>query len=442
MPSRPAESTAKQPAPQPASMSASLKIASWNINSVRARVEIVEKFLTQEAPDILCLQETKVRDSEFPEGLFRRLGYDQIIICGQPMHHGVAIVSRLPMREDDRHDWQDNGEARHVGVRLDCGIRLENVYIPAGGDVPDRAVNPKFGQKLDFIGRMTRWSEGVRCPTIVVGDFNVAPLECDVWSHKQLINVVSHTPIEVDALRRGWPVAVGEISFLAVETADEEGLAEFDGDTPSGLLIAGNRAATLKLTNQREALPTEPVLIVRAPWIDLAAAIAVADPALDLAYPLKGPFKTAPLCSPPTAEAAMRLARLAGLLPALFTRRDAPAEMRVAADDVMTFGSGADLRIVSRARLPSRFAEKAEIVAFRSDGDTAEHVALIVGDPAGEPPLVRVHSECLTGDALGSLKCDCGPQLSAALEAIAASGWGILLYLRQEGRSIGLVNKL
>jgi len=181
-------------------MSSSLKIASWNINSVRARVEIVEKFLTQEAPDILCLQETKVRDYEFPEGLFRRLGYDQIIICGQPMHHGVAIVSRLPMREDDRHDWQDNGEARHVGVRLDCGIRLENVYIPAGGDVPDRAVNPKFGQKLDFIGRMTRWSEGVRCPTIVVGDFNVAPLECDVWSHKQLINVVSHTPIEVEAL--------------------------------------------------------------------------------------------------------------------------------------------------------------------------------------------------------------------------------------------------
>ena len=108
----------------------------------------------------------------------------------------------------------------------------------------------------------------------------------------------------------------------------------------------------------------------------------------------------------------------------------------------MTFGTGADLRIVSRARLPNRFAEKGEIVAFRSDGDTIEHVALIIGDPNGEPPLVRVHSECLTGDALGSLKCDCGPQLEAALAAIAASGWGILLYLRQEGRSIGLVNKL
>lgn len=247
----------------------------------------------------------------------------------------------------------------------------------------------------------------------------------------------------IDALRRGWPAAVDEISFLAVETADESGLAAFDGEgAPAALLLSGNRAATLKLTNQREALPTEPVLVRRAAWIDLDAATAIADPALDLAYPFKGPFQTAPLCSPPTAAAALRLARLAGLLPALFTRRDGPAEARVAAGDVMTFGAGADLRIVSRARLPTRFAEKGEIIAFRADGDTAEHVALIVGDPNGAPPLVRVHSECLTGDALGSLKCDCGPQLEAALAAIAASGWGILLYLRQEGRSIGLVNKL
>src|SRR3954465_1052616 len=103
----PAASTGQKQPAKPATMSSSLKIASWNINSVRARVEIVERFLTEESPDILCLQETKVRDSEFPEGLFRRLGYDHVIICGQPMHHGVAIVSRLPMREDDRHDWQD-----------------------------------------------------------------------------------------------------------------------------------------------------------------------------------------------------------------------------------------------------------------------------------------------------------------------------------------------
>ena len=247
----------------------------------------------------------------------------------------------------------------------------------------------------------------------------------------------------IDALRRGWPVALGDISFLAIETADEDGLAAFDGTgTPASLLISGNRAATLKLTNQRDAEPAEPVLIRRAPWLDLATACAIADPALDLATPFKGPFQTAPLCSPPTARAALRLARLAGLLPAHFTRREGPAEARTNVADVMAFGTGADLRIVSRARLPNRFAERAEIIAFRSDGDTAEHVALMIGAPGGQPPLVRVHSECLTGDALGSLKCDCGPQLAAALEAIAASGWGILLYLRQEGRSIGLVNKL
>ena len=183
-------------------MSSFLKIASWNINSIRARIDIVERFLREESPDILCLQETKVEDSQFPAGMFRQLGYNHQIICGQRMHHGVAILSRVPMREVARQDWQANGEARHVGIRLDCGIRLENVYVPAGGDIPDRDRNPKFGQKLDFIERMTRWSEQCGEPTILVGDLNVAPLECDVWSHKQLINVVSHTPVEIDALTR------------------------------------------------------------------------------------------------------------------------------------------------------------------------------------------------------------------------------------------------
>jgi exodeoxyribonuclease-3 len=179
-----------------------MKIASWNINSVRFRVEIVEQFLREESPDILCLQETKVIDGDFPEAPFRALGYDHVIKHGQRMHHGVAIVSRVPVVEDDRFDWQANQEARHVGVRLPNGVRLENVYVPAGGDVPDRAVNPKFGQKLDFVERMTRWATDLRVPTILTGDFNIAPLESDVWSHKQLLNVVSHTPIEVDALNR------------------------------------------------------------------------------------------------------------------------------------------------------------------------------------------------------------------------------------------------
>jgi exodeoxyribonuclease-3 len=183
-------------------MSSSLKVASWNINSVRARIEIVEQFLTQEQPDILCLQETKVIDCDFPRAMFLRLGYRHIILCGQRMHHGVAIISRVPLVEEVRNDWQANGEARHIGVRLPSGIRLENVYVPAGGDVPDRDQNPKFGQKLDFVERMTRWSEACRCPTLLVGDFNIAPLPCDVWSHKQLLSVVSHTPVEVDSLGR------------------------------------------------------------------------------------------------------------------------------------------------------------------------------------------------------------------------------------------------
>ena len=179
-----------------------LKIASWNINSVRARIEIVERFLAEEQPDILCLQETKVIDGIFPHEMFARLGYVHRVLNGQPMHHGVAILSRVPLDAESptRYDWQDNGEARHIGVRLPNGVRLENVYVPAGGDIPDAALNPKFGQKLAFLDRMTRWSEGLREPTVLVGDFNVAPLECDVWSHKQLLDVVSHTPIEVETL--------------------------------------------------------------------------------------------------------------------------------------------------------------------------------------------------------------------------------------------------
>jgi exodeoxyribonuclease-3 len=179
-----------------------LKIASWNINSVRARIDLVTRFLQEEAPDILCLQETKVTDDIFPGGVFRQMGYNHHILHGQPMHHGVAIISKVPMREDDRLDWQANKEARHVGVRLDNGVRLENVYVPAGGEVPDREQNPKFGQKLDILERMIAWAEKLETPTILTGDFNIAPMECDVWSHKQLVDVVSHTPVECELLGR------------------------------------------------------------------------------------------------------------------------------------------------------------------------------------------------------------------------------------------------
>ncbi len=177
-----------------------ITIASWNINSVRARIDIVEKFLLEARPDVLCLQETKVVNDQFPAGIFRQLGYNHLLLNGMPMHHGVAILSKLPLREERRHDWQANGEARHIGARLPNGLMLENVYIPAGGDVPDRNLNPKFGQKLDFLDRMTRWSEALRDDTVIVGDFNIAPMACDVWDHKALLDVVSHTPIECERL--------------------------------------------------------------------------------------------------------------------------------------------------------------------------------------------------------------------------------------------------
>ena len=187
-------------------------IATWNINSVRLRLDQVERFLAKQQPDVLCLQEIKVAEHLFPHAAFERLGYTHRAVHGQKGYHGVATVSKLPLTELSRHDWQDNGEARHVGVELDGagkGLLLENVYIPAGGDEPDREINPKFGQKLDFLERMAHWADKVDRPSLIVGDFNVAPLEHDVWSHKALLKVVSHTPVEVEALDRfrhahGW----------------------------------------------------------------------------------------------------------------------------------------------------------------------------------------------------------------------------------------------
>src|SRR5690606_8888499 len=181
--------------PNPPAM---ISIASWNINSVRLRIHQVVRFAREQGPDVLCLQEIKCREHQFPAAALAEAGYVHQAVHGQKGYHGVATVSRIPFTEISRHDWQDNGEARHVGVELHGpgkGLILENVYIPAGGDVPDRESNPKFAQKLDFIDRMCRWAAAIVRPTLIVGDFNVAPLECDVYDHKALLKVVSHTPI-------------------------------------------------------------------------------------------------------------------------------------------------------------------------------------------------------------------------------------------------------
>lgn len=251
----------------------------------------------------------------------------------------------------------------------------------------------------------------------------------------------------IDALRRGWPVGIsgadGSIAVVAIESLDDVRLAAFDAGGTADILLSASRAATLKLANQRDAAtPGLPVRIERMPWLDLATAIALADPAHDLATPLKGPFRATAVTAPEASAAALRLARLAGLLPAFFVRDGDDVAATVEAGAIAGHDAPARLVIASRAHLPVAAAEQSEIVAFRNADDAGEHVALLIGAPNGQPPLVRLHSECLTGDVLGSLKCDCGPQLDTALREIAASGWGILLYLRQEGRGIGLVNKL
>ena len=201
-----------------------LTIASWNINSVRLRMPIVKRFAETARPDILCLQETKVRDEDFPFSDLRELGYDHIEISGQKGYHGVAILSRLPLEEVTRGPFCREGHARHISARIGAGtgaaagLRIHNFYVPAGGDEPDPAVNPKFDHKLDFLDAMTRGpAERHLVPerAVVVGDLNIAPLETDVWSHKALLKVVSHTPVEVEAFARvraagGWVDAMRE----------------------------------------------------------------------------------------------------------------------------------------------------------------------------------------------------------------------------------------
>ncbi len=247
----------------------------------------------------------------------------------------------------------------------------------------------------------------------------------------------------IDALRRGWPVVIdGALSVLAVETSDNVRLSDF-GDRPN-VLLSSSRAFTLKLANQLDAAtPGKPVTVAHEPWLDLPAAQALADPALDLATPLKGPFRSMATPQPVAASAALELAIHAGFLPAFFVKEGAvDGAEPVTSSAISEWNAPERLQLVTRARLPIAALEGAEIIAFRTPESAGEHVALLLGQPTGSPPLVRLHSECLTGDVFASLKCDCGPQLQAALAKIAQSGWGILLYLRQEGRGIGLINKL
>ena len=189
-----------------------LRIATWNINSVRLRLPLVERLLREHEPDVLCLQEIKCASELFPAEALAALGYRHAVVHGQPGYHGVATVSKLPLEEIERRDFNGTSEARHLSVRVKVGRKgsgpvINNFYVPSGGDEPDVAVNPKFGQKLAFLSAMADWKSDAN--SIAVGDLNVAPGEHDVWSHRQMLGVVSHTPAEVERFNRviqsgGW----------------------------------------------------------------------------------------------------------------------------------------------------------------------------------------------------------------------------------------------
>ena len=249
----------------------------------------------------------------------------------------------------------------------------------------------------------------------------------------------------IAALKTGRPVRVRgpeAISVLSVETATAELLQLLDSGETAKLLLSGQRAAALNLANIREAAdPSRPVLIERSAWLDAQAARELVDPGRDFERSPVGPLHPLPLASEQESHAALTLARRAGLLPALWVLPDRPVPaVNVGVDEIEA--AIPHVVLVSRAKLPLDGLASTQIIAFRAGDDGQEHVALVVGAFGGEPPLVRLHSECLTGDVFGSLRCDCGPQLKQALRLIAESGGGILLYLRQEGRGIGLANKL
>lgn len=181
-----------------------VKIATWNVNSVRHRIHLVTRFLRDHQPDVLCLQETKVVDELFPKAPLAKLGYVHQAIRGQKSYHGVAVISRQPFQRIEADNFCREGHARHMAARFENGLELHNFYVPAGGDIPDPKKNDKFAHKLHFLREMEKSFAARKAargaPVMLAGDLNVAPWENDVWSHKQLLDVVSHTPVETELL--------------------------------------------------------------------------------------------------------------------------------------------------------------------------------------------------------------------------------------------------
>jgi exodeoxyribonuclease III len=180
-----------------------MRVITWNINSVRLRLGLVTDLIDRQQPDVLCLQETKTPDEFFPVEALVAKGYTHHHFAGMKGYNGVCIFSKYPLSEKAVHKRCGKNDMRHISatVHAKTAFELHNIYIPAGGDEPDPEVNEKFRHKLDFVDELTKWFPKTRSkkdPVMILGDLNIAPLEHDVWDHKKMRNVVSHTPAEIE----------------------------------------------------------------------------------------------------------------------------------------------------------------------------------------------------------------------------------------------------
>ncbi|HEY7688647.1 MAG TPA: exodeoxyribonuclease III [Dongiaceae bacterium] len=258
-----------------------MRLVTWNVNSVRLRQENLRRLVETLQPDVICLQETKVIDDHFPHDGFAALGYGHHVIHGMKSYNGVAIFSRLPLSKPQRLPWCGKEDRRHAAVLLPNGVELHNFYVPAGGDIPDPKKNDKFAHKLQFVAEMKNWSAEMkrrRRKAILVGDLNIAPLENDVWSHKQLLDVVSHTPVEVDGLTSvqkagGWVDAVRHFvppterlyswwSYRAQDWAASDRGRRLDHVWVSGSIAANLRSAQILREARGWATPSDHVPVI------------------------------------------------------------------------------------------------------------------------------------------------------------------------------------
>ena len=181
-----------------------MRIVSWNVNSIRIRIDLLKKLINTKSPDVICIQEVKAKEEDFPYHEIRQLGYEYIALYGMPGYNGVSILSKLPINNIKKHDWCNKTDARHISATVK-NIEIHNIYVPAGGDVPDIKTNPSFVHKLQFVDELTTWFASYKNEykdknLLICGDFNIAMLEHDVWDHKKMLKIISHTPIEIEKL--------------------------------------------------------------------------------------------------------------------------------------------------------------------------------------------------------------------------------------------------